>query len=126
MYAGLINTIIAILHRLMYEYNDPGNLSYYEIRTRKIISYSNLIATTSNVLIVGIITGIGVAKTMLDVGDPMENAKLIKKALSYGDIGGLLVTLHRLVTDSIFISEIKQEFLEKEFYKIVMGDDFNF
>jgi hypothetical protein len=117
IYAGLINTIIAMLHRLMYDYNNPGNLTHYEVRTRKILSYSNLIATTSNILAVGIMAG---------VGAKIDDNELIKKALSYADIGGLMVTLYRLITDSVFIGKIKQEFLEKEFYNIVMGDGFDF
>jgi hypothetical protein len=117
IYAGLINTIIAMLHRLIYDHNSPGNLSFYEVRTRKILSYSNLIASTSNLLFVAI---------MGTVGAVTENPDTIKKALSYLDIGGLLVTIYRLVSDIKFISQIKQEFLEKEFYNVVMGDDFDF
>jgi hypothetical protein len=108
-YATLINTIIAMLHRLMYDYNGAGNLSLYEVRTRKILSYSNLIATASNILIVSI--------------SSLTGGKIGKK---YLDIGGLLVTIYRLISDAKFISQIKQEFLENEFYSVVIGDDFNF
>jgi hypothetical protein len=117
VYAGLINTIIAILHRLMYDYNGAGNLSYYEVRTRKILSYSNLIASASNLLVIAIMGTVGVVT---------KNPKTVKKALSYLDIGGLLVTIYRLITDTKFISQIKQEFLEKEFYNVIMGDGFDF
>jgi hypothetical protein len=117
IYAGLINSIIAWIHRLLYENNGGGSLSLYEVRTRKILSYSNIIATTSNVLTVSILAGIGAYK-----GD----VELIKKAKSYIDIGGFIETLHRLISDTMFISKIKQEFLEKEFYNVVMGDDFDF
>jgi hypothetical protein len=63
---------------------------------------------------------------MSGAGLATKNDQMVKKALSYLDIGGLLVTLYRIVTDYQFIKKIKQEFLEKEFYNIVMGDDFNF
>ena len=116
-YAGLINTIIAVLHRLIHEYNGGGDLLKYEVRTRKILTYSNIIASASNLLVVAIMSAVG-AKT--------GNPKTVKKALSYLDIGGLLVTIYRIVTDSNFIGKIKQEFLEKEFYNVVMGDDFDF
>ncbi|GHU01205.1 hypothetical protein FACS1894147_00620 [Spirochaetia bacterium] len=116
-YAALINTIIAMVHRLMYEYNGAGNLSLYEVRTRKILSYSNIIASASNLIVVSIM---GVA------GYKMGQPKLVKKALSYLDIGGLMVTIYRIVTDAKFIEQVKQEFLEKEFYNTVMGDDFDF
>jgi large-conductance mechanosensitive channel len=117
MYAGLINTIITMIHRLMYDYNGAGNISLYEVRTRKILSYSNIIASTSNFLFVAIMSA---------VGRVTKNLKTVKKALSYLDIGGLLVTVHRLISDTKFISQVKQEFLEKEFYNVVMGDDFDF
>jgi hypothetical protein len=117
IYAGLINSVIAILHRLIHENNGAGNLSLYEVRTRRILMYSNIIASASNLLFVAITSAIGVLS---------EDPKTVKKALSFLDIGGLLVTVYRIVTDTKFISEIKQEFLEKEFYNIVMGDDFDF
>jgi len=116
-YAALINTIIAMVHRLLYDGDKSGSLSLYEVRTRKILSYSNTIASASNLIAVAIATTVGVST---------GNKGLVKKGLSYLDIGGLLVTLYRIVTDYRFIKKIKQEFLEKEFYNIVMGDDFDF
>jgi len=117
IYAGLINAIIAMIHRLLYENNGGGSLSLYEVRTRKILSYSNIIATSSNILTVSILAAVGAC-----TGD----VELIKKAKSYIDIGGFMMTLYRLISDTMFISQIKQEFLEKEFYNMVMGDEFNF
>ena len=117
MYSGLINYVIAILHRLIHEYNETINLSLYEVRTRKILSYSNIIASASNIIAVAI----GVA-----IGAATDNPERIKKSLSYLDIGGYMVTIYRIVTDYKFIKQIKQEFLEKEFYNIVMGEKYNF
>ena len=117
LYAGLINTIITILHRLIHEYNGGGDLLQYEVRTRKILTYSNIISTASNLLVVAIMSAVGTIT---------ENPGTVKKALSYLDIRGLIVTIYRIVTDTKFITQIKQEFLEKEFYNIVMGDDFDF
>ena len=94
---------VTMLHRLMYDYNNPGSLSLYEVRTRKILTYSNLLSSASNIITVA-----------------------FTKDITKLDIGGFIVTLHRLITDTIFIGKIKQEFLEKEFYKIVMGDNFDF
>jgi hypothetical protein len=110
VYAALINTLIAMVHRLLFDESRDGSLSLYEVKTRKILSYSNIVASASNLIVV-------------DLG-----AKFVdpKKALQYLDIGGLLVTLYRIVTDYQFIKKIKQEFLEKEFYNIVMGDEYNF
>jgi len=115
--ASFINYLIAMLHRLILDNNGGRSPLLYEVRTRKILSYSNIIATTSNILLVSISALVG-AKT--------GNKELIKKSISYLDIGGLLVTIYRLISDTKFISDIKQEFLEKEFYKTVMGDEFDF
>jgi hypothetical protein len=110
VFAALINTIIAMIHRLLCQETDEGGIKLYEVRTRKILSYSNIIASVSNLIAVALI-----AKN-IDV----------KKGLSYLDIGGLIVTLYRIVTDYQFIKQVKQEFLEKEFYNTVMGEEYNF
>jgi hypothetical protein len=117
VYAALINTLIAMLHRLLYDETKSGSLSLYEVRTRKILSYSNVIASASNLIAVALVAAIG-----LKAG----NEKLVKKSLEYLDIGGLLVTLYRIVTDYQFIKKIKQEFLEKEFYNRVYGAEYDF
>jgi hypothetical protein len=117
MYSMLINTIIAMIHRLLCEEKDEAGIKLYEVRTRKILSYSNIIASASNLIVVAV---------MAAVGARIEDEQLIKKALSYLDIGGLMVTLYHIVTDAKFIQQIKQEFLEKEFYNAVMGDGFDF
>jgi len=113
--ASLINTVIAMIHGLLKKESESWNL--YEVKTRKILSYSNLIASISNIIAVTIGTAVGVAT---------QNPDMVKKSLSYLDIGGYMVTIYRIVTDYNFIKQIKQEFLEKEFYNIVMGDDYNF
>lgn len=114
-FAALINTIIAMVHGLFYDKNQYSNWSLYEVKTRKILSYSNMIATTSNVLVVGL----GAA-----LGTSTNNPELTKKALSKMDIGGCMVTLYRMITDYRFIKKIKTEFLEQEFYNTVMGSEF--
>ncbi|MBO4639325.1 MAG: hypothetical protein J5710_06165 [Treponema sp.] len=103
--AILINKIIEYIHSLFYNADKDYSYDVYKIRTNKIISYSNLIASTSNVLYVAISASLG-------------NEEAFKKL----DVGGIIVTIHRLITDMKFRNEIKKEFLEKEFYKKVMGD----
>jgi hypothetical protein len=110
LYAALINTLIAMVHRLLFDESRDGSLSLYEVKTRKILSYSNVIASASNLIVVAL---------GAKYGDK-------KKALQHLDIGGLLVALYRIITDYQFIKKVKQEFLEKEFYNIVMGDEYNF
>ena len=55
-----------------------------------------------------------------------DNPDLAKKGLKYFDIGGLAVTLYRLINDHKFIKEVKLEFMEKQWYDIVLGDDYEF
>lgn len=93
--AMLINTLIAATHGCMLLFqNDKDDMSeeMCQIRTRKIILYSNLIATSSNV----IVTGFG--KTQFDVG-------------------GFLVTCQRLFNDTRFMDKIKYEFLNVQVSK---------
>jgi hypothetical protein len=117
VYAALINTLIAMIHRLLYDETKSGSLSLYEVRTRKILSYSNAIASASNLIAVALVAAVG-----LKTG----SKALVKKSMEYLDIGGLLVTLYRIVTDYQFIKKIKQEFLEKEFYNRVYGTEYDF
>ena len=72
----------------------------YEVRTRKIISYSNLIASFSNVAVVAI-------------------TKDMKKL----DVGGIAVAIYRLITDAKFIREVKEEFISKSYRDLIMGED---
>ena len=97
----IINFIVKSLHLLFFD-GDPEEkmaLELYEVRTRKILSCSNVIASSSNILYCAI---------------SQNYSKL--------DIGGILVTIYRLITDYKFIKSIKQEFLENQWYNEVMGD----
>ena len=88
--------IIAMIHRLWFDEaaDDP---KFYEVRTRKIILYSDLIASTSNLIAVYVKT------------------KLTKQLdLNMLDVGGLLVTLYRLVTDVRFICKVRDEFVQSK------------
>ena len=89
-----INTIIACVHKLCKP--KSTRLDMYEAKTRKILLYSNLIASSSNVLYVMI----------------SENIKKL-------DIGGLLVTIYRVFKDTIYIEKLKSEFISDEFQKVI-------
>ena len=103
--ANLINTIISTLHSLMYDSSMPVNKDVYGVRTRKIIMYSNVIASCSNVLW---------------TGAQMYAGK--ENAIRQLDIGGLLVTLKRLRTDSEYIRRIKEEFVFGNFNQLIYGE----
>ena len=98
-YAVAINTVIYLLHQLLITQIEDENPQFVQLRSRKILSYSNTIATTSNIV---------------------ESA--ITQNVNHLDIGGFLVTLYRLTSDIKFQNKIKEEFLEKEFYKLVMNN----
>ena len=111
--ASIINLLIAMIHRLTYNPDKDGNLKLYEVRTRKILDYSNVIASVSNILVVALGTAVGAAT---------KNEKIVKKSLSKLDIGGIAVTLYRLVADHAFIQELKQEFILNNFDRLIQGD----
>ncbi len=108
-YSMLINTIIAMIHGLCYDESIHGSHQLYKVKTRKVLSYSNIIASASNVLYVAFRSYYG-------------DATAIRKL----DVGGLMVTLYRIVSDTKFINQVKKEFLEKQFYDVVMGEEYNF
>lgn len=98
LWATLINYFIAIFHGIFCDAETARERQLYEVRTRKILTYSNLIASTSNVIYVA-----------------------ITKDFKSLDIGGLLVTLYRLVTDVKFIRQIKREFIFGSYRDLIMN-----
>lgn len=104
--AELINFLIGTLHTLMYDSSMAISRELYSVRTRKIIMYSNVIATGSNVLWVG--------------GNMIAGNEGAIKQL---DIGGLLVTIKRLIGDTEYIQKIKEEFVFGGFNKMIQGDN---
>lgn len=101
--SSFINQLIFIIHQLFYQEEQDGSRSMYEVRTRKVLSYSNTLATTSNIIVVA-----------------------FTKKIELLDVGGIIVTLYRLVSDYKFINSIKQEFLEHEFYNLIVGEQYEF
>lgn len=116
-YASLINFIIALIHRMLYDEGMGISEILYEARTRKVLTYSNVIASASNILAVAITEGIAALT---------DNPELAKKGFKYLDVGGLAVTLQRIISDNLFINKIKMEFIEKEWYNVVVGEEYEF
>lgn len=94
----MFDMIISLVHGLFRTEDEDEKL--YEVRTRKILLYSNSIASASTIV----------------------NACITSNPKNL-DIGGLLNTVTHLFMDTKFIQQIKHEFLEKEFYNIVMGEE---
>lgn len=108
IYAVVIDTLIALIHGFFYREAVDGPRSLYEVRTRRILLYSNLIASASNVVVSAISTYLGA-----------DASRII-------DWGGFLNTLRHIVFDTQFIQEIKRDFLKNEIYKMVVGDQYDF
>lgn len=101
-----INKTIGALHKLFYNPQKDFDKKLYDVRTRKIILYSNVIATTSDVV-----------QTACQAYGGDENA------LENFDFGGFLVTLYRVFTDTDTIFKIKDEFIYKEWDRIIESKD---
>ena len=88
--AYFINVVIGMVHRLGFDetVDDP---KLYEVRTRKIILYSNLLASTSNAI-----------------------AVYFTEKLDLLDIGGLIETLRRLITDVRFMCKVRDEYVKSK------------
>ena len=108
-----INKIVEIMYKLIYANEFTENPVLLDVKVRKVITISNVIATSSNILVVGLGTAIGGAT---------GNTKMVSDSLKRIDIGGFIVTIHRLISDRKFISEIKQEFILNNFDKMIQGD----
>jgi hypothetical protein len=105
-FAILINTLVGMIHYLIHDFNKGESKKLYEVRTRKILSYSNYIASASNLLCVTISAAFG-------------NGVAFRKL----DIGGFIVTLYRLISDSIFIQKIKEEFIFGNFISKIQNEN---
>ncbi len=113
----VINMLISLIHGLYYDPTLCPNRDVYEVKTRKILTWSNVIASSSNIVAVA-----GMETAACFTGNP----EMAKKGRQYLDIGGYIVTMNRMVTDTKFIRKVKKEFLEKEWNKLVIGDDYKF
>ena len=100
MCSALINLIVKAVHLLIYDESMGIERSLYEVKTRKILLYSNMIASSSNVIYVA-----------------------LQKDLSKLDVGGIAVTLYRLVSDTNFIYKVKEEFVQQRWHEMIQGDE---
>ena len=107
-YALAIDTLIWLIHGLYYDTSEGLTRSMYEIRTRKILIYSNLLATVSNVIVATIRQCLGV------------------NGVRVADWGGYINTVRHIAADAKFIREIKQDFLKNELYDRIVGDEYDF
>lgn len=91
----IINGIVRYIHQLIIMHIEKDiDMDLLEVRTRKILSYSNIIASSSNILEVGIRIA-------------LKDSSAINKL----DIGGLGVTIYRVISDTKYQKRIKHEFI---------------
>ena len=90
----IFDMIIGVIHSFFYDPKVDADKKLYEVRTRKILLISNLIASSSSVI-----------------------ASVITKNPKQLDIGSLLVTTVHLFSDLRFIAKVKKEFIETEMQK---------
>lgn len=90
----LIDTIIGLTHGMYYNSEKDGSRDLYEARTRKILLISNTIGTSSNLI-----------------------ATYLSGNLKALDIGGLLITISHLLSDTRFLLSVKKEYIENKLYQ---------
>ncbi len=102
---NIINFTCAILHRLVMKEGDDERL--FEARTKKIIMYSNMMATCS------------------DLGYTLYLCCLGKlSALKKFNLGGYIVTLKTIINNTEVIGEIERQFILHEFEKRLNDDEY--
>ena len=95
-YSIFINMIIGIVHGLFYNPQKDGTRDFYEARTRKVLSYSNALASLGNIAY-----AIGT-----------EDWRKL-------DVGGIIITIGRLFSDIRFITKLKKDFIQGEIDKVL-------
>ena len=103
--AVLIDCIIAMIHRLYYDGTTDMDLKLYKVRTKKILDYSGVIASTSNIIYVGVSAA---------MGDTSATDKL--------DICGIAYTVWKLIKDKKYMADVKKEFMDKNIDELIEGD----
>lgn len=94
MFSIFINMIIGLVHGIFYDPQQCPSRDLYEVRTRKIILYSNMIASSTNAIQAAIRGCCGDASAMNSL-----------------DLGGLVVTLYRIMVDTDFIREMRDQYV---------------
>ena len=106
VFAIFINMLISLLHGFFYNPQKDHRRDFYEVRTRKILLFSNAISSSINLAYVGVNAYSG------NVGEALKKL----------DLGGLLVTLWRLFSDIRFITKVKEQFINEELDKVTANE----
>ena len=99
---NLINTIIATVHTLTLTSSDEMDVKLHNIKTKKILLYSNAIATGSNVIYNAVRAYLGDAKALKNV-----------------DFAGLFSVITMLMSDYEYKKQIKEEFVFGNYDRLI-------
>ena len=101
----LINYFISILHGYICKTEANEQLLMTQVRTKKILLISNLLATSSNIVMSAIATTVSILS-----GNP-TGANFARK---HTDIGGIFVSLLRTFSDLRFIGAVRDDFVKNQ------------
>ena len=105
---NLINILISSLHMLTCSSTNHREKELHHVKTMKILEYSNIIATGSNVIINAVRAYYGNIKALKDI-----------------DFAGLIGTIMMIVNNEEMKRKIKREFILGEYERMVLGDSYN-
>ena len=105
---NLINMFISSLHMLTCQSTSHRDKELHHVKTMKILEYSNIIATGSNVIINAVRFYFGDGKALKDI-----------------DFAGLIGTIMMLVRNDEIKRKIKREFIFGEYERMVTGDSYD-
>lgn len=105
---NLINMFISSLHMLTCQSTNHREKELHHVKTMKILEYSNIIATGSNVIINAVRAYFGDGKALKDI-----------------DFAGLIGTIMMLVRNDEIKRKIKREFIFGEYERMVTGDSYD-
>lgn len=105
---NLINMFISSLHMLTCQSTSHRDKELHHVKTMKILEYSNIIATGSNVIINAVRAYFGDGKALKDI-----------------DFAGLIGTIMMLIRNDEIKRKIKREFILGEYERMVTGDSYD-
>lgn len=105
---NLINMLISSLHMLTCSSTNHREKELHHVKTMKILEYSNIIATGSNVIINVVRAYYGNTKALKDI-----------------DFAGLIGTIMMVINNEEIKRKIKREFILGEYERVVLGDSYN-
>ena len=112
-----INSLIGTLHGFCFDENVDENINLYSVRTRKIVSTSNIISECINVAAVAAGSAVGVLT---------ESPDIVKKSISHLDIGGMIEMIHQIASCEGLQEKMRKEFLEQELFERFASNKYSF